>query len=325
MKKCVVIIPALNEEKTIATVLDAIPKTLFGDSVFVEKVVIDDGFSDRTSEIAIMHGAKVIKHKAPQGVGSAFWDGVCEALRQKADYAVNIDADGQMNPKDIEKLLSPIVDDEADFVTASRFMKKEYQPQMPKIKLWGNFQVANIVSKITGNKYYDVACGYRAYNKETLLRLNLTGKFTYTQETFLNLANKRAIRIMEVPVMIKGEREYGKSRVASNVLKYAIKSGSIIIRAFKDYQPIKFWGSLSAIFLFLSVIFGSIFFIHFIMTGFFSGYLWAGLTSAFLALIALILFTILIVSDVLAKIIINQDELLYYNKKINYYGYEVEE
>lgn len=322
MKKCVVIIPALNEEKTIAMVLDAIPTTLFDNSVVLEKVVVDDGSTDKTSDIAIKHGALVLKHKEPQGVGSAFWDGVVEALRRKADYAVNIDADGQMNPNDIEKLLLPIVNDEADFVTASRFMKREYYPQMPKIKFWGNQQVAKIISSITGKKYYDVACGYRAYNRETLLRLNLTGKFTYTQETFLNLANRRQIRIMEIPILIKGEREHGKSRVASNVLKYAIKSGSIILRAFKDYQPVKFWGSMSLAFGGIGFVFEFIFLLHFFKTGFFSGYLWAGLTGAFLALVALVILVIMIISDVLAKIIINQEEILYYDKKRAYYGSE---
>lgn len=322
MKKCVVIIPALNEEKTIATVLKAIPGTLFNNSVVLEKLVVDDGSTDNTSNIAIEHGAIVVKHKEPQGVGSAFWDGICEALRRKADYAVNIDADGQMDPKDIEKLLTPIVNDEADFVTASRFMNREYYPQMPKIKFWGNQQVAKIVSSITGKKFYDVACGYRAYNKETLLRLNLTGKFTYTQETFLNLANKSRIRIMEIPIKIRGEREFGKSRVASNVLKYAIKSGRIILRAFKDYKPIKFWGCLSLLCGSIGLVFETIFLLHFLMTGFFRGYLWAGLTGAFFALVALVLLVIMIVSDALSKIIINQEEILYYNKKREYYGSE---
>lgn len=320
MKKCVVIIPALNEEKTIARVLDAIPNKLFDDTVVLEKVVIDDGSEDSTAQIAKEHGAIVIKHGSPQGVGSAFWSGVCEAMRRKADLAVNIDGDGQMDPKDIEILLKPIIENEADMVTASRFKNPKLVPAMPKIKIWGNRQVARIVSNIIGEKYYDVACGYRAYNRETLLRLNLKGKFTYTQETFLNLANKREIRIMEIPLEIRGEREFGKSRVAANVCKYAFKSGSIILRAFKDYKPIKFFGGLSLGFLLGGVIFEIIFLSHFVMTGRFSGYLWAGLTGAFMAMVSLIFAVIMIVSDTLSKIIVNQEEILYYSKKREYYG-----
>lgn len=318
--KCVVIIPALNEEKTIADVLDAVPMTLFEGTVFLEKIVVDDGSADQTSRIAIAHGASVIRHNTPQGVGSAFWSGIQEAMRRKADYAVNIDADGQMNPRDIEKLLVPIVNGEADMVTASRFKNPQYIPNMPPIKRWGNERVAEIVSNIVGEKYYDVACGFRAYNKRTMLMLNLKGKFTYTQETFLNLANKRNIKIVEVPLAIRGEREFGNSRVASNVLKYAFKSGSIILGAFKDYKPIRFFGSLSLLFLGMGLVLEIVFFTHFFMTGMFSGYLWAGLMGAFFAIMSMILLILMIVSDTLSKIIMNQEEILYYSKKREYYG-----
>lgn len=318
--KCVVIIPALNEEKTIADVLDAVPMTLFEGTVFLEKIVVDDGSADQTSRIAIAHGASVIRHNTPQGVGSAFWSGIQEAMRRKADFAVNIDADGQMNPRDIEKLLAPIVNGEADMVTASRFKNPQYIPNMPPIKRWGNERVAEIVSNIVGEKYYDVACGFRAYNKRTMLMLNLKGKFTYTQETFLNLANKRNIKIVEVPLAIRGEREFGKSRVASNVLKYAFKSGSIILGAFKDYKPIRFFGSLSLLFLGMGLVLEIGFFTHFFMTGMFSGYLWAGLMGAFFAIMSMILLILMIVSDTLSKIIMNQEEILYYSKKREYYG-----
>ena len=240
MKTCVVIIPALNEEKTIGTVIDAVPKTLFSGEVALKVLVVNDGSTDRTEAIAKVHGADVIHHDSPQGVGASFSDAIQEALKRRADYAVNIDADGQMDPKDIEKLLSPIYAGEQDMVTASRFMDKDKEPQMPSIKRWGNDRVAEIVSFIVGKKFYDVSCGFRAYNREALLRLNLFGKFTYTQETFINLATSGHIRIMEVPVEIRGVREFGTSRVASSIMKYAIRSGSIMLSAFKDYHPIRF-------------------------------------------------------------------------------------
>ena len=258
--------------------------------------------------------------KAQGGVGSAFWSGICEAMKRKADYVVNIDGDGQMDPRDMEKLLRPILDNEADMVTASRFKDPNLVPNMPKIKLWGNRRVADIVSKIVGRKYYDVACGYRAYNRETLLHLNLRGKFTYTQESFLNLASKSTIRIMEMPLAIQGERKFGKSRVASSICRYAFKSGSIILCAFKDYRPIQFYGSLSMVALLIGGILATIFFAHFIMTGRFSGFLWAGLSGAFMVMVSIILAVIMIVSDTLSRIIMNQEEILYYNKKREYYG-----
>ncbi len=320
MEKCVVIIPALNEEKTIGKLIDAIPKTLFEERVSLEVVVINDGSTDQTADIAKKSGAFVINHNRPQGVGASFSEGVKEALQRRADYAVNIDADGQMDPADIEKLLDPIVRGMFDMVTASRFMNKELLPQMPKIKIWGNKQVARMVSNIVGKRYCDVACGFRAYNRETLLRLNLRGRFTYTQETFIHLANSSHIRIEEIPVCIRGEREYGKSRVASNVFKYGVRSGSIILSAFKDYQPIRFFGGLSLFFLFVGSMLEIVFMAHYFIVGQFRDYLWAGLTGAFMALIAMIFFVLMILSDTLGKMIKTEEDILYYNKLNTYYS-----
>lgn len=324
MKKCVVIIPALNEEKTIGQVIDAVPESLFDERVKLEVVVINDGSTDQTAKIAEEHGAFVIYHASPQGVGSSFSAGIKEALRRKADYAVNIDADGQMNPKDIEKLLKPIAGGVADMVTASRFKDRELIPQMPKVKRWGNNRVAQVISMIVGRRYYDVSCGFRAYNRETLLRLNLRGKFTYTQETFISLANNNHIRIEEVPVEIRGEREFGKSRVASSVLRYGIRSGSIMLSAFKDYQPVRFFGGAALIFLLAGLIFESIFLGHYIMTGYFRNYLWAGLTGAFMAVTAMIFFVLMILSDTLGKLVKTGDEILYYSKLNTYYPHGTE-
>lgn len=320
MKKCVVIIPALNEEETIGMVIDAIPETLFDGRVMVEIVVINDGSTDRTAKIAEAHGASVINHDLPQGVGASFFDGIRETLNRRTDYAVNIDADGQMNPQDIEKLLFPIYVGESDMVTASRFIDPDKYPQMPFIKRCGNDVVAGIVSSIVGKKYHDVSCGFRAYSREALLRLNLHGKFTYTQETFINLAGSSHIRIKEVPLAIRGERKFGKSRVASSIIKYGIRSGAIILSAFKDYQPIRFFGGLSLTFLLIGIFFESMMFIHYLKTGFFRTYLWAGLIGAFMAMTAMIFLILMIVSDTLRKMKRTEEEILYFSKLRTYYS-----
>lgn len=321
-RKCIVIIPALNEEITVGKVIDKVPDTLFDGELQLEVVVVNDGSTDNTANIAAEHGAYVISHSSPMGVGASFSDGVKEALRRQADYAVNLDADGQMDPADIQHLLKPIISGEADMVTASRFKDSSLYPDMPAIKRWGNDKVAKIVSRIVGRRYYDVSCGFRAYNREALLRLNLRGRFTYTQETFINLANSGHIRIAEVPVAIRGEREFGKSRVASNVFKYAYKSGSIILSAFKDYQPVRFFGSISLISFLIGLAFAVIFFAHYFITGVFRGYLFAGLIGAFMILIALIFCVVMVISDTLGRILKNEEEILYLNKKSLYYPSE---
>ena len=322
MEKCVVIIPALNESQTIGAVIDAVPKRLFDGNVGLEVVVVNDGSTDGTAEIAKAHGAYVISHDSPQGVGASFFEGIREALKRQADYAVNIDGDGQMNPMDIEKLLLPIYGGKGDMATASRFMNKDKIPRMPAVKRWGNDRVAEIVSFIVGKKYYDVSCGFRAYNKEALLRLNLFGKFTYTQETFINLATCGHIKIIEVPIEIRGVREFGTSRVASSILRYAVRSGSIMLSAFKDYHPVRFFGGLSLISFLIGVVFESIMVVHYIRIGAFRDYLWAGLIGAFMAMAAMIFLILMVVSDSLRKMRRTEEEILYLNKFDVYYKKE---
>lgn len=317
MKKLLVIIPALNEEKTIGQVIDAIPQKIFND-VSTEAIVVNDGSNDYTESIAREHGAIVINHTLSRGVGASFWDGVKLALQKKADFVVNIDADGQMDPADIEKILKPIYDGVADMVTASRFLSSPPR-KMSAIKRWGNNRVAQIVSYIVGKKFYDVSCGFRAYNKEALLWLNLHGQFTYTQETFINLAGTSHIRIVEIPVNIKGQRDYGQSRVASNIPKYAIRSGLIILSAFKDYRPIKFFGSLSCLFFILGCIFEAVFLGHYISTGYFRDYLFSGFVGAFLVATSMAFLILMIVSDTSRKMLQYSEELLYLNRKREYY------
>jgi glycosyltransferase involved in cell wall biosynthesis len=314
--RLIIIIPCLNEEKTILNVISLIPKKIIGISN-IEILVIDDGSTDNTAELAKKAGASVISHKINRGVGTAFHTGVEESIKRGADIVVNMDGDGQFNPEDIEKLIAPILDNNADCVTASRFKDKTFYPKMPFIKKWGNVQMARLISFLTGKKYYDVSCGFRAYSKETILRMNLFGKFTYTQETFLDLAFKN-MEIVEVPLKVRGEREFGKSRVASNILKYAINTSKIILRAFRDYKPLKFFAFLGTVFLILGFCLGGFFIYHYMNTGVFSGQLWAGFSGGFSILFSFLFFLTGLLGDMLVRIRNNQEKLLYLERVKSY-------
>src|SRR5438874_4283154 len=171
-------------------------------------------------------------------------------MRRGADFIVNIDGDGQFNPADIAKLVRPLLDDQADFVTCSRFADPALRPQMPMVKYVGNQAVTRMINWVCGGTCFtDVSCGFRAFNREAAYRLTLFGRFTYTQETFIDLFSK-GLRIVEVPLKVRGVREHGKSRVASSIWKYATNSAPIIVRAMRDIQPLKFFGGI-AIALFL--------------------------------------------------------------------------
>src|SRR2546423_1601436 len=253
--KLVVTIPALNEEKTIAQVIAGVPRNLPGVDE-VEVIVMNDGSTDRTAEVAQRAGAIVVNLIGRPGLGYVFRTGLERAMRRGADIIVNIDGDGQFNSADIAKLVMPLLEDRADFATCSRFADPALRPVMPTVKYWGNRGVTRIINWVCGGTCFtDVSCGFRAFNREAAYRLTLFGRFTYTQETFIDLFSK-GLRIVEVPLKVRGVREHGKSRVASNLWKYATNSLPIILRAMRDIQPLKFFGGISAILLLLGMLFG---------------------------------------------------------------------
>ncbi|HYO07958.1 MAG TPA: glycosyltransferase family 2 protein [Tepidisphaeraceae bacterium] len=247
--KLVVTIPALNEEKTIARVVAGVPRKIPGVSE-VEVIVMNDGSTDATAERAAEAGALVVTLHNRPGLGKVFGTGLERAMRRGADIIVNIDGDGQFDPGDIAKLVHPILEGDADFVTCSRFSDPALRPTMPPVKYWGNKAVTSIINWVCGGtRFTDVSCGFRAFNREAAYRLTLFGRFTYTQETFIDLFSK-GLRMAEVPLKVRGVREHGKSRVASSILKYATNSLPIILRAMRDIQPLKFFGGI-AMFLFV--------------------------------------------------------------------------
>jgi glycosyltransferase involved in cell wall biosynthesis len=135
----------------------------------VDCLVVDDGSSDNTAAVAISAGARVVSHGRNQGVGMAFQSAVQYAWENDYDLLVGIDADGQFDPAEIPMLIQPLLDNRADMVVGNRFTqgRPEY---MPPIKFRGNKMVAALVSSISGQKFQDVSCGFRAYNREALLR-----------------------------------------------------------------------------------------------------------------------------------------------------------
>ena len=182
-----VVLPALNEEETIGEVITAVPRELPGVDL-VEVVVVNDGSKDRTAERALQAGARVVNHPTSHGVGAAFQTALNDCLERGADLIVSVDADGQFDPADIPLLIEPILAGEAEFATASRFKDPSLTPQMPRLKLWGNRMMSRLISRLTGQTFFDVSCGFRCYSRRAALNLHLMGRFTYTQEVFMNLA-----------------------------------------------------------------------------------------------------------------------------------------
>lgn len=319
--KLVILIPAFNEEETISKVLQSIPLHFEGIKKIVT-VVVNDGSTDRTKEIAELCGAIVVDHSRNYGVGRAFQTGLLKALEENANIMVNMDADGQFSPTDIPQLIKPILEGKAGLVVGDRFSDGEgklKKPQyMSSIKFWGNKEMSKLISALTGQKFADVSCGFRAYSKEALLRLNLTGNFTYTQESFLDLASK-GIEITTIPVSIKYFPER-KSKVARNLFRYGYQTLKIIIRSYRDYKPLKFFLSLGLIFFFFGFISGVITIAHFLLTGAFTPYKFVGFISVYLVSLAFLFWIIGLFADMFVRTRLTQEQILYYEKLRHYYN-----
>lgn len=309
-----IIIPALNEEKKISITISKIPK-IINTIDNIKILVIDDGSSDNTISMAKKSGAEVIKHSKNKGVGAAFQTGLEWALVEGFDILVNIDADGQFNPDDIPALINPILRNETDVVVADRF-NKGMPEDMPRGKYLGNKMMSYLISKLSGLKLSDVSSGFRAFNREAMYKLNLIGNFTYTQESILDLATK-GLRIINQPVQVTYYKSR-KSRVASNLLSYAIKTSMIIFRSFRDYSPLKFFGVLGLILFIVGLFLDTFTFQHYMRTGGFSPYVSVVLAGIYLNTLGFGVIVLGVIADMFDRVRRNQESILYLLKKERY-------
>ncbi|MFW5746870.1 MAG: glycosyltransferase family 2 protein [Nanoarchaeota archaeon] len=309
--KLAVIIPCLNEERTIAEMIPRIPRPEGIRSVSI--CVIDDGSTDNTAVRARQAGAHVIRHHINKGVGAAFKTGIDWALEQKADIIVNMDGDGQFQPETIPDLIKPIMDHRAEFVTCTRF--RNGRPKgMPLIKRVGNRIFTNLINYLTGKRFTDTQCGFRAYTRETVLRMTTFGKFTYTQEVFLDLAHK-GTRMTEVALPVRGQRQHGKSKVVKGVVPYSVQAIKIIMRTFRDYRPLTFFGMPGALIMVMGLGVGLGSFAFWALYGMTSPVRTYITISVFFMLLGLLLITLAVLADMLDRIRMNQEEILYRLRK----------
>jgi len=197
--KLLIVIPAYNEAIAIGAVLKKIPKKINGIKS-IETVVVNDGSNDNTAEVSRKGKATVIDHLLNMGVGAATITGIEYAKRNGADIVVTMDADGQHNPADIEKLVKPIIGDKSDIVIGSRTKCIGKSCDMPWVKKAGN-QLMNGMTFIFYRKWIsDTQSGYKAISKKalTVIRLSLSGYEICSE--IIGEASKRKLRIKEVPV-----------------------------------------------------------------------------------------------------------------------------
>ena len=308
--KVIVMIPAHNEEKTISDVIKNVPRNIEGiDDIKV--LVINDGSNDKTVEKARIAGAnKIISNKKNLGLAQTFKKGLNESLEMGADIIVNIDADNQYDSKEIPKLILPILESRADIVLGDRQINK--LDHMPLSKKIGNRIATWVTRRLSGYPVKDAQTGFRAFSREAALKLNILGSYTYVQETIIQAVHKDLI-IEEVPISFR-KRE-GKSKLISNIFSYAKNAAVIILRTYRDYEPIKTFAIIGIIFIIISLIPGFVVLRDYFATGTFSGHTGRGLLTLLLVFIGVQIIVFGLLADMLRTQRQLQEEILYKIKK----------
>lgn len=275
--RVVVTIPAYNEEKTIDKVITDIKEVMNENKYDYKILVVDDGSRDKTKEIATNKGAMVFSHPISYGLAETFRTEMKKALELNPDIIVHIDADGQYIASDIPKLINPIIDKKADVVLGSRFRGKI--ESMPLIKRLGNKLFSKVISNITKTKISDGQTGLRAFTKE-VASIKIKSEQTYTQEQIIKVI-KNKLRLFEVPIYFAKRKD--KSRLMKNPFDYAIKAWIDILRIYRDYEPLKFFG-----------LFGGLFFIIGFLLGLFI--LYSVITKGYVGALPRVLLSVLFIS-----------------------------
>ena len=240
--KLIVQVPCLNEEATLPTVLAGIPKEIEGIDE-IELLVIDDGSTDRTGEIALEFGAHVLRHTRPMGLAQSFRDGIDYALAHGADIVVNTDGDNQYPQERIADLVRPVLEGHADIAIGDRQTHtiEHFSPFKKVMQRFGSW----VVNKAAGTDLPDAASGFRAYSRWSLYRLNVVTQFSYCMETIIQAGNKRiAISSVEIDTNPKTR----ESRLFNSMFEHMMKSGQAILRSYIMFKPWSIFAALAAIF-----------------------------------------------------------------------------
>lgn len=292
--KVVIQVPCLNEEGTLPLVLESIPKKIPNvDELIV--LIIDDGSTDKTVEIAKKHGVKhFVRHARNQGLGRSFHDGVHKALELGADIVVNTDGDNQYPQERIGDLVQPIIKGKADIVIADRQTSKiaHFSPAKKLLQKVGS----EVVNKAAGTKLPDAASGFRAYSKESLIRLNTVTRFSYCTETIIQAGNK-GLKIESIPV--ETNPKLRESRLFKSTGEHVRKSAVVIIRAYVMYKPHMVFGTLGALLFVLGLIPFARFVVLSLQDGTTAGHIQSLLVGSLLMISAFLCLVLNVIADLI--------------------------
>src|SRR5919197_496098 len=240
--KLIIQIPCFNEEQTLPLTLADLPRELPGIDA-VEWLVIDDGSTDRTVDVARTHGVDhIVRLTNNKGLAAAFQAGLDAALKLGADVIVNTDADDQYRAADIPKLVGPILDGRADMVVGDRRVQdiahfSQTKKLLQRLGSW-------VVRRASGTDIPDTTSGFRAYNREAALQLVVVSNFTYTLESLIQ-AGKMLVAVEHVPIETNPQTR--ESRLFDSTGKYVRRNAVAVFRAYVLYEPLRVFTIVAAV------------------------------------------------------------------------------
>ncbi|MEW5833880.1 MAG: glycosyltransferase family 2 protein [Pseudomonadota bacterium] len=292
--KLIIQIPCLNESETLAIALADLPREVDGFDT-VEWLIIDDGSTDNTAEVAKANGVHhVVRHPVNRGLAEAFMTGIDACLRLGADVIVNTDADNQYSGADIRNLTPPILSGEADIVIGARPIDETEHFSWIKKKLQRLGSWA--VRMASGTNVADAPSGFRAISREAAMRLNVFNAYTYTLETIIQ-AGRSNMRIVSVPVRTNADLR--PSRLVKSISSYVKRSLGTILRVFIIYRPLAFFAWIGGTVFTLGLIAGFRF-LYFYVIGSGEGHVQSVIFSALCIISGLLLGMMGMIGDLIA-------------------------
>lgn len=310
--KLIIQIPCYNEADTLEIALNDLPEQLAGVDA-IEYLIINDGSKDATVEVARKWGVHhVVNFKQNKGLAKGFMAGLDGCLRNGADIIVNTDADNQYCADDIEKLVRPILDGEADMVIGERPIDDTVHFSWVKKKLqrFGSW----VVRKASNTNIPDAPSGFRAFSREAAMRINVVNDYTYTLETIVQAGRER-IPLISVP--IRTNPELRESRLFKSIWSYVKKSMLTILRAYMMFKPLKCFTFLAIPSTGVGVLIGCRFLYYFFTVGG-TGHIQSLILACTLVIIGFITFVIGLLADVMSSNRKILEDVQYHVKKMEY-------
>lgn len=292
--KLIIQIPCLNEEETLPLTLRELPKEIDGIDV-IETLIVDDGSTDRTVEIAKQHQVDhILQLGSNKGLAKAFVAGLNRALELGADIIVNTDADNQYNANDIPKLIQPILDQRADMVIGNRRVEtiKHFSPWKIFLQKCGSW----FVRQISGTEVPDATCGFRAWSRSAAMQVNVVSDFTYTIETLISAGNNNlALEYVDIRV----NEKLRESRLFPNIASYLQRTLVTIIKIYSMYKPLKVFAIAGGITFLMGFAIGCRY-LYFFFQGMTEGHVQSLILSAILLIVGFQIIMMGIVADLIA-------------------------